>query len=857
MKFNFKKVASVIASAVMISSTVGYAAAASTYPAPFVSGGSVAGAIVVGANAAPSDFFAALDVQKNLNAVAAPSTSTTSTTTVTGGDSINLASSSQRLYYGSALNAAKTSIGKSEMPTLLKDGTVEDDQGTSYTYTQSLTLGSNTIGYDAPGDLKDPEVIVSGSTDVSNPLYTYKVNFNKNINVTSSDVQGNEIELFGKKFTIGSGSSVADGVLYLYGTGQSVTLNEGEETTVKIGDTDHTIKITAVTQPNTGNNQVSVTVDGGTVRKISEGSSTKIGGLDIYAKSVTYSQKDTTTNAATLNIGSETLKLQNGQNVYYGSDEDSIQNTAVVLTSAGGKLSGIAVNISMQDSDTGFIKVGGSYVDPVFGGLKLNFAALNPTLKDESRDAISINTNGNKDARVKFNTALETSTDSLVYAHNNGSSSTFTPYLADNDGKLIHVKEGEAVYKNQYMVVNSGDYGRIVQLDSVPTGTISQNGATLKMTDAISGKEWVSVTVNTTGDAQANADGQTYYFKVANATSDTSNVKITWGAGSGFGTVGDETTLFPRIKLKDGEWLAFLTQTTLTNSSKYVLPGTEALATYESGVTYVNNTGLGSSIKVGNVNYTVTAPAGQGMITGVDTNSDGTVDCNFNSSKGPALLIVEEKKTSETLNSDNGDAVCIPLSTYGSDLKMAIGTPVATGTSSGFKSWDTDSDVSSDVTRYGTYIEYNSNEQGKADVAYPNEQMYADVLFTSEGATVTPGSVGGGSGGTVAIVKDNQVDSVKDMNLVVVGGSCINSVAAKILGSDSPLCGADFSAQTKVSTGGYIIKTVASPYNAGKVAMLVAGYNADDTDSAVKMVLTGVATDVNSTKTFPEVTTSP
>ncbi|MDO8516773.1 MAG: hypothetical protein Q7S33_01490, partial [Nanoarchaeota archaeon] len=61
MKFNFKKIATVIGSVLMVGSTMGIAAA-SAYPAPFVQNGAASVAVVVGANAAGSDFFAATTV---------------------------------------------------------------------------------------------------------------------------------------------------------------------------------------------------------------------------------------------------------------------------------------------------------------------------------------------------------------------------------------------------------------------------------------------------------------------------------------------------------------------------------------------------------------------------------------------------------------------------------------------------------------------------------------------------------------------------------------------------------------------------------------------------------------------------
>ena len=103
------------------------------------------------------------------------------------------------------------------------------------------------------------------------------------------------------------------------------------------------------------------------------------------------------------------------------------------------------------------------------------------------------------------------------------------------------------------------------------------------------------------------------------------------------------------------------------------------------------------------------------------------------------------------------------------------------------------------------------------------------------------------------MIQDKDVSSVASKHLIVVGGSCINTVAAKILESDSPLCGADFSAATNVGAGGYIIKTVKSPENDAKVAMLVAGYNAADTTNAIKraMVIDGVSTVVGAEEIYP------
>jgi len=80
------------------------------------------------------------------------------------------------------------------------------------------------------------------------------------------------------------------------------------------------------------------------------------------------------------------------------------------------------------------------------------------------------------------------------------------------------------------------------------------------------------------------------------------------------------------------------------------------------------------------------------------------------------------------------------------------------------------------------------------------------------------------------VVKDSEASSVSGKNLIVVGGSCINSVAASIVGGS--LCGSSFTSATGVGTGQFLIQSVASPLNADKVALLVAGYEAADTQAA-------------------------
>ncbi len=152
-------------------------------------------------------------------------------------------------------------------------------------------------------------------------------------------------------------------------------------------------------------------------------------------------------------------------------------------------------------------------------------------------------------------------------------------------------------------------------------------------------------------------------------------------------------------------------------------------------------------------------------------------------------------------------------------------------------------------------LHYTKPDEDYVEIYYPSgkSETYAEVFLAEVGATVTPGATGGtvGEGGQVLIVKDSEMSSVSGKNLVVVGGSCINTAAAKILESNSPLCGSAFTDSTGVGAGQYIIKTVTSPWANDKVAMLVAGYEAADTVNAVRKAMEGATSDVGSESIYP------
>jgi hypothetical protein len=318
--------------------------------------------------------------------------------------------------------------------------------------------------------------------------------------------------------------------------------------------------------------------------------------------------------------------------------------------------------------------------------------------------------------------------------------------------------------------------------------------------------------------------GYNVYMNVTGAT-----VNVTWGT-----SLFLARTVFPRIKLASGGWIAFLTETAVANNSKIILPdGQTSLTTTSANVSSSSTEVIAqpNSMTVQGINWTLSGGLANKNITAI---SNANANCSFNSTMGPAILYLEPKKWDD---STYGNFICIPLITTGSK-EIAVGDPVFNGTYSSFVTYGSDTYMKKAVDEYGAIAtkEDRTNSNGVATLSFPASQMYLDMVFSAVGTSISGGtaSIKGGQIGNV-VVKDTEVSSVSSKNLIVVGGSCINSVAANLLGGMT--CGSDFTTKTGVGSGQFLIQSMASTYSSSKVALVVAGYDADDTVNAATYLM--------------------
>ena len=808
--------------------------------------------IVYGSNAKAEDLAGGSDLIARLSGDSYTLVSTTggAETSVTG-EGTRIDTSSNKVIIGEALNDARTTITKTEMKTLLADGTVHGSDGTDYPYTQDIQLNGNAKVYfsRSGNDLTDPELIVQMGTTSSTPTYTTRITFSKSMPVNSTYVVDKTIKLFGVDYTIGSGSDYSK--LILYGGANTQTISEGEEVTVTVGGTEYTVGVGGVSS-----STVAVISVNGVSESMTQGNTMKIGGLDVYLAAVYYYPKEGQVSQAKVSLGSQKLTLSTGDEVLFGTS-DYVDNTLVTIsggTAANNLVSSITIAVPAQDSSADYIQIEKSYKDPVFGSFSLNFASTTPALDSTANDVITI-TGSSNNGNIKF-TDYYGNEKTINFAYNDaGSSSVATPKLQDSNSYKYIVREGEAANYSYYVIVDKADDTHLLQVKNVPDGVIKTTDI-LRFQDVFTGALYEHtfatsdiVTNSCPGGHGANVSmrigSQDYYVQVCNSTvKAASYVLVTWDdtsslstdSGATYGTAG-KYTIFPQIKAKNGEYIIFVNNYTyVPNASTVVVPYQGTTKTSSS----VNNASTGYFPSGGPLNYTYTDAAANGVRVVPYALKDYY----------SGIMILEEKRADNKYY-----AVYVGLTSSSSPYTVKVDTPsfadtTSTTASSGgvaFVTFGSDSYTSEAIDAYGTLVKYYNKNEGSATITYPDDQLYTDIFFLSEGATTTT------TGATTGTVKqavpitwsvslvdtDIQDPATVDYNLILVGGSCANSLVQKLVTNgklDAKYTCAGGTPGTGWETGKGYIWLIEDAFKTGQTVLVVAGTAKEQTKTACSVL---------------------
>jgi len=808
--FKFKKIASVLASTAMLSSTIALAAA-TTYPAPFVQNGVADVAIVYGSHtAATVDLVGVLKIQDSLNSYLTGATTSSTGSTVTGGDYVLLAISSDNLNLNDNWGVFTGAIDDEDLTTVLADGTYVADDNDEFDYEQSITIGTPTLQFFRDSDYEElvgldertPTIgfKISSNTWIMN--YTLDFTTDAESDITSGDledIEGSDIRLMGKNYYVSDlkngTSSTFLGKLTLLDSANTAIVNEGETVTVTVGDKSYDVSIVSLSTTEAKLSINGETTDGlaeGAAYKLSDG--TYVGIKDIFQRDVSG-----VTGNVEFSLGSGKLEITSGSDIKL--NDDTVQGVRGYVhrgTGSSGSEKIDKIVIEWISDEELFLTPEHDLVLPGFETLKFT---MNDLIRPEEEKVVI---EKDSDNSMAISVPIKDGTVSFNLLYNDASSGNITGIGKASDERLatsatntltFYEKHGgndmDSWFVASYNISTQAE-SYLLRAKISYDSSANRNETTIEKN---TGSAWEEVC----GDRKEGDD-----CKIGLVSFTINDINYTSG--------GDEL-----ITITAGSNVNFNTIYT-TGGLKIWLP--------------VNTSITGSQAAYGSINLT----------SGVNTSPIAGHDVNY------WWLFMQEEDKDDNIASGNMFNFTID-DTTASNHPLQVsqvngagsGGPASSKAYAGLEKGDSTSIyetyMKSDVAT--RILHYTKSDEDYAEVYYPtgDSETYAEVFLAEVGASISGGGSTTGTSTTVGVpILDTEVSSAAGKNLIVVGGSCVNSVAADLLGSSTPLCGSDWEAKTGVGAGEYLIQTFER--TGGKVATLVAGYNAGDTQNAAQALVT-------------------
>jgi hypothetical protein len=828
MKFNFKKIVSALTSTAMLGSTVALAAAAA--PAPFVENGSADVAIVYGSTAAITDLVAVSDIQTYLAQELAKQTASgggRSSGTGSGDDYVRLDKSSNRLNLGDALNGPfGSTVDDDDMPGLLADGVYTADDSDDFDFEQKITLGSAVLSHFQDSDYEDaigasddtPTIGINISSNQHVLNYTLDFLDDAESDIVSGDLddlENSDLILFGNKYYISdwkNGTAAnTTGKLTLLDSANRATVNEGETITVKVGDKSYDVSIAFI-----DSDETKLLINGKTTTKHLKGETEKLSdGSYVGITEVSKLEVSGEVGTVEFSIGSGKLEIEHNTDIQL--NDNSITDLKGFIYTTGGTATTNKINkieLEWRADDDLFIAPDNDVVLPGFETIKLTYNGL----VRNKEEVVTVKNDGSTSIALTAPIKDGLATVNLLYANASGE---FIGVGEAADKRLATSPNGTMIYREKW---NGAKY----HTRSVLTYNDSTSSQSYLVSfdisyDSSSGKNETSVKNEVTGAivASKKSGGDDFDIgdvnvKVLKAWKNASDEYVVLSAGT--------NVLFHTLYTTGGlgVYLPFDLGNSSTNAQHTESTGGQDMA---GGSFNIQQDSRGAI----NISGNATAP------TGVQDGFAGHTDDSWH------LSFTGENKDDDL---GKGGVFNITINDN-SDGELEANQIDATGTG-GTRGKEIANDNIYEAYTYDdvairTLHYVKTSGQDYMEVYYPegDSETYAEVFLGSKNAVIGSGSTTSSSSGSVTelgsvSVSDSEVSSVSGKNLVVIGGSCVNTLASSLLGGAK--CGSSFTSASGVGSGEFLIETFER--SGGKVATLIAGYLAGDTTNAAKYFTT-------------------
>ncbi len=774
------------------------------YPAMFVKNGTFNGYLVVGENANAIDNLAMTDIAAGMKYM---KSGETSTVTVEG-DAWLVGTSAKKFEMTPSETTAVNEenfpdvvsyIGEDELGALTSGTFATGDKDYSYNQYMYFDDDSSETNRVVRFVENDDEVTADFLTFANGAqVARYKLEFTSPVesDVASdlsgtasttgqylSDLDGTKINMLGMEYTIVLAtrpvSTREDSVkLILMGGSSGDTILEGEEKTYTLSGKEYKVKLAYV-----DDDEVKFVVNGESTDKMQVGQTKKLSdGKEIGVSEILYQGYAGGVHSATFFLGANKVELRD--DAIGGSTSDTelvvgsetIDGAHVIITGTDDnttfRMNTIEVNVTAEDD---FYVPANGKLSEVMAAADEEAAALFTQnwdieykgLADQTTHNIQLDSSTDRKYSLNWYDGDNNKVDMpLAYAESYVNTTHYNLTLGeDADDKVLILNETKAIAKNDYFVLTAPDGQSAGGKGDEKSYLLQYKGA--DDTDKSSPK----IKFKNIGS------GETLEYSAA-TTDPRTTIKI---GGYSFvvnnasdATAADDWSIFVALN-GDGD----VTDGALVGIRDY----------YGGRIAITDNTGInGAALDAQSVVLSVSTP-------GANDYDDKAPDAFTLTITGNSDTELDTAQAGYTLLTPEGMT-----------------------------------DVSYGYTTMGGKLEFTnpSGSPSEFTYTYPEEQALPLVYFTSGAVTST--STAGGVWTPVTIVDatklDSEVADAKAQNLIVVGGPCVNSVAAALMGN--PASCAEGFAPGKAS-----IKLFE---NGANVAMLVAGYTGEDTRLAGKVV---------------------
>jgi len=822
-----------------------------TYPAKYIVDGKFDGKIVVGEKAATQDVLGSIDIAASLQGASVtkkPVSTGTGKTVSLSGDVHQIGTGSDRLELREAVGKVSDTLTAGDLEAL-KGGKLTTAEG-STDYSQYLRFNSNIQSNGAVGtgnqlqdfgvnyidnrDNKLGDYLVMEQTD--NPVFEWQIQFSQGLKSKRAtdgrlrDIEDRTLNILGTDFNIVTaqvGTAGTDFQMTLMGGSVPDTLREGETKTYTINGVDYEVTLVFVSDPASGasNPEVKLSVNGEITKALQRGDTdTLSGGLQIGIRDILVNAREgvasfylgadkiTIGPTATATDAFQTGKVSiNNQNInqaqlavrgdFYSGSTDKFEVTSIKYRLKMDANSGSDVYITKGHGLRENLRYPQGLISPT---LDIRYEGLT----EPQIGNIAVASRGNDQYDLQFTNLQNQAYDTYLVSNRN---SVFK-FGSDKDD-LVFVESADIaapnIGLNDYFVVSDtrSDVDKSVS-SILRYEDIDTTNKIVYFTDIANGGQRRDVTYTmsnaTTGNGDLVVGGHTFRVYVNNGNSSTGSHGIAVDL-NGDGTLNNGITSFTVL---GGGVLS------LTNISN----GT---VSYTTGAQLANIVGDGKNIS-SYVNGTATLKWSlQTLAKNFDSSGNGSEYINWTIS--PTTVGNNPQVTLSVGQS----TVSGPLMQQGSSLRFRQ-----------FRlTTDRDDSVNyKGMSDFGVSILENvpnsGNNPNTLTLGYPAAQRFAQVFVvggstsSSESSSADTTTVVNPIAVGLAILDRDASGMIGKENLIVVGGPCANTIAAALMGNPAN-CGEGF------EPGKAMIK---SWDKGGKVAILVAGYEAQDTLGASRVL---------------------